>query len=184
MTSGAVLARGARVLARAVREEPWMFAVAVGGSTAYAMLTIATAQVVGAVVGRVVVPAFDTGRIDAAALATGAAVIAAVAVAKVAGVFARRLGAGAMQFRMQARYRRAVTSRYLRLPLAWHHRHATGTLLSNANADVEAAWYPIAPLPFAVGTVVMLLAAATSLLLTDWVIALVEIGRASCRERV
>ena len=50
------------------------------------------------------------------------------------------------------RYRRRVTRRYLDLPLAWHHRHATGTLLSNANSDVEAAWFPIAPLPFAVGT--------------------------------
>ena len=44
-----------------------------------------------------------------------------------------------MQFRLQAAYRRRVTRRYLGLPLAWHQRHATGTLLSNANADVEAA---------------------------------------------
>ena len=64
-----------------------------------------------------------------------------------------------MQFRLQASYRRRVTRRYLDLPLAWHHRNATGTLLSNASSDVEATWFPIAPLPFAVGTVVMLLVA-------------------------
>ena len=79
------------------------------------------------------------------------------------GIFGRRLGAGYMQFRLQAAYRRRVTRRYLELPLAWHHRHATGTLLSNANSDVEAAWFPIAPLPFAVGTLVMLVAAVGSL---------------------
>jgi ABC-type multidrug transport system fused ATPase/permease subunit len=78
-----------------------------------------------------------------------------------------------MQYRLQARYRREVTRRYLALPLSWHHRHPTGTLLSNANADVESAWYPIAPFPFAVGTVVMLIAAIGSLFVTDWVLALV-----------
>ena len=64
---------------------------------------------------------------------------------------ARRLGAGIMQYRLQARYRRDVTRQYLRLPLSWHQRHPTGQLLSNANADVEAVWFPIAPLPMAVG---------------------------------
>ncbi len=82
-----------------------------------------------------------------------------VSLLRVVGIFGRRLGAGYMQYRLQAAYRRRVTRRYLRLPLSWHHRHATGTLLSNANSDVEAAWYPIAPLPFAVGTLVMLVAA-------------------------
>jgi hypothetical protein len=36
-------------------------------------------------------------------------------------------------------------------------------LLSNANSDVEAAFVPIAPLPFAVGTVVMIFAALVAL---------------------
>jgi ABC-type multidrug transport system fused ATPase/permease subunit len=98
-----------------------------------------------------------------------------IALLRVASIFGRRLGAGYMQFRLQARYRRAVTRRYLALPPAWHQRHATGTLLSNANSDVEAAFVPIAPLPFAAGTLVMIAAAIVSLLLTDWVLALVGI---------
>ena len=173
MTSGTVLWKGLRVLGRAIRDEPGMFTLALVGSLVYSLLTIATARVVGAVVGRVVVPAFDTGRVSAVAVALAAAAILAVALGKVSGVFGRRLGAGAMQFRLQARYRRSVVRRYLRLPLSWHNRHATGTLLSNANADVEAAWFPIAPLPFAVGTVVMLVASIASLLATDWVFGLV-----------
>ncbi|NED56603.1 ABC transporter ATP-binding protein, partial [Micromonospora aurantiaca] len=56
---------------------------------------------------------------------------------------------------------------------AWHHRHPTGQLLSNANADVEAVWAPIAPLPMAVGVVFMLLIAAVSMLVTDVVVAAV-----------
>ena len=75
-----------------------------------------------------------------------------VAILRAVGIVARRLGAGVMQYRMQAHYRRAVTRQYLSLPMEWHQRHPTGQLLSNANSDVEAAWGPIAPLPMAVGT--------------------------------
>ena len=73
---------------------------------------------------------------------------------------ARRLGAGIMQYRMQAALPpRASPASTSRLPMEWHQRHPTGQLLSNANSDVEAAWGPIAPLPMAVGTVAMMVIA-------------------------
>jgi len=78
-----------------------------------------------------------------------------------------------MQYRLQATYRRRVTRAYLRLPMSWHQAHPTGELLSNANADVEAAWWPIAPLPMAVGVVVMVIGALAFLVSTDPVLALV-----------
>ena len=132
---------------------------------------------VGAIVGEVVVPALEhRARRRRAGRARRGRVWSAVSLLKVVGIFGRRLGAGYMQFRLQARYRRRVTRRYLDLPLSWHQRHATGTLLSNANSDVEAAWFPIAPLPFAVGTLVMLVAAIGSLFVTDWVLALVGVA--------
>ena len=171
-----VFGKGLRVLGRAIREEPWVFAIGVCGSVVFGLMTIASAYVVGAVTGRVVVPAIDHGDVTVAALAAGGGAVFAVSVLRVLGILGRRLGAGAMQFRLQATYRRRVTRRYLSLPIAWHHRHATGTLLSNANADVEAAWYPIAPLPFAVGTLVMLVGAIVALFATDWVIALVGLA--------
>jgi ATP-binding cassette subfamily B protein len=176
LASDRTVGSGLRVLGHAIREQPRLFAVGVGGSVLFGLLTIAGARVIGIVVGRIVVPAIDSGHVTAAVLGAGAAAIMAVSAGKVLGLFGRRLGAGAMQFRLQASYRRRVTRRYLELPLAWHHRHATGTLLSNANADVEAAFYPIAPLPFAVGTVVMLIVAVGSLFFTDWVLALVGVG--------
>ena len=57
-----------------------------------------------------------------------------------------------MQYRMQADLPARGHPAVPRLPLSWHQRHPTGQLLSNANADVEAAWAPIAPLPMAVGS--------------------------------
>src|SRR3712207_1225243 len=78
-----------------------------------------------------------------------------------------------MAFRLQAEYRRRVTAQYLRLPLAWHQKHPTGQLLSNANSDVEAAWFFVSPLPFAVGALVMIAITVVSLLLTDPLLAVI-----------
>ncbi|MEW2377794.1 ABC transporter ATP-binding protein [Micromonospora sp. NPDC047812] len=175
-TSRDVLVRGLAVLGRAIREEPRIFAVAVSGSVLFGAMTVASAYVVGAVVGDVVVPAIERGAVGVGGLALAAVALFGISVLRVAGIFGRRLGAGYMQYRLQAAYRRRVTRRYLELPLAWHHRNATGTLLSNANSDVEAAWYPIAPLPFAVGTLVMLVGAVGSLFVTDWALALVGVA--------
>ncbi|MGK5672228.1 ABC transporter ATP-binding protein [Micromonospora sp. URMC 106] len=171
-----MLWRGLAVLGRAIREQPRIFAVAVTGSVLFGAMTVASAFVVGAVVGDVVVPAIERGSVGVGALALAAAALFGISVLRVAGIFGRRLGAGYMQYRLQAAYRRRVTRRYLELPLAWHHRNATGTLLSNANSDVEAAWHPIAPLPFAVGTLVMLVGAVASLFVTDWALALVGLA--------
>jgi ATP-binding cassette, subfamily B, bacterial len=168
-----VIRRGLRILWISVREEPRIFAVSAVGSALFGLMTVGSAYVLGWIAGRVIVPAFDSGDVKASALGLAAAAILAVAVLKVVGILGRRLGAGVMQYRLQATYRRRVTRKYLDLPLAWHHRHPTGSLLSNANSDVEATWYPIAPFPFAVGVVFMVGIAATALFLTDWMLALI-----------
>jgi ATP-binding cassette subfamily B protein len=167
------LRRGLRILGTAIRMEPRIFAIAVAGSAVYGTTTVGSAWVFGRVTDGLVVPAFRAGHTTTGALAAAALAIIGVAVLKAAGIVARRLGAGVMQYRLQATYRQRVTRQYLRLPLSWHQRHPTGELLSNANADVEATWYPIAPLPMAVGVLVMLFVAGIALLLTDLVLALV-----------
>jgi ABC-type multidrug transport system fused ATPase/permease subunit len=171
-----VLRRGLRVLGVGIREQPAIFALAVAGSIVFSLLIIATAYVVGAVVGDVAVPAMETGRVPVGVLALAAAALVALSVLRVASMTARRLGAGYMQFRLQASYRRRVTRRYLQLPVAWHQRNATGTLLSNANSDVEATWFPIAPMPFAVGTAVMLFGAVGAVFFTDPALGLVALA--------
>jgi ATP-binding cassette subfamily B protein len=175
-TGNDVLVRGLRVLGRAIRTEPRLFTISAIGSSFFGFLIIANSYVVGAVIGDVVVPAFAEHRVGSGGLALAVAALLGLSVLRVASIWARRLGAGFMQFRLQARYRRAVTRRYLSLPPEWHQRHATGSLLSNASSDVEAAFAPIAPLPFAVGTIVMIAGALVALFLTDWVLALVGVA--------
>ena len=164
------------VLARAIRAEPRLFTVGVIGGSLFCLLVIANAYVVGAVVGHLVVPAFAAHRSSARELLLAGAAFVGISLLRVASILGRRLGAGFMQFRLQARYRRAVTHRYLSLSPSWHQRHATGTLLSNAGSDVESAFVPIFPLPFAVGSLVMIVVATIALLLTDWLLALVGVA--------
>lgn len=168
-----VIRRGLGVLWQAVKEEPRIFAVSAVGSALFALTTIAQAYVFGAITEQVIVPSIRDGEVVVASLAVSFLAIMLVAVLKVVGIIARRLGAGIMQYRLQAAYRRRVTRRYLELPLSWHAEHPTGELLSNANSDVEATWYPIAPFPFAVGVVVMLVTTLGLLFVTDPVLALV-----------
>ncbi|MGY1642767.1 ABC transporter ATP-binding protein [Geodermatophilus sp. SYSU D00703] len=169
----AVVRRGMRHVGRAIAEQPGMFTLAFVASSLYGGMTVASAYVVGEVTQRVVLPAFAEGATTAAALTLAAVAILAVAALKILGILGRRLFAGIMGYRLQADYRRRITGQYLRLPLSWHQRHPTGQLLSNANSDVEAAWFFVAPLPFACGAVVMIAITVATLVATDPWLALV-----------
>ena len=164
---------GFAVLGVAIRREPWIFTLSTVGSLLFGALTVADAWVLGWSTDHVVLPAFDQGTIDSSLLWAVLALFLGVAILRAVGIVARRLGAGVMQYRMQAHTRRAVTRQYLSLPMEWHQRHPTGQLLSNANADVEAAWGPIAPLPMAVGTLAMMVIAVVQMFVADVVLAVV-----------
>jgi len=164
---------GFGVLLVAIKREPLIFTLSTLGSLLFGALTVADAWVLGWSTDNVVLPAFENGEIGADLLVAVLALFLGVAILRAVGIVARRLGAGIMQYRMQARTRRAVTRQYLELPMEWHQRHPTGELLSNANSDVEAAWGPIAPLPMAVGTVAMMVIAVVQMLVADLVLAVV-----------
>ena len=167
------LRRGLFVLAQGIRRAPVTFAVAIVGSVLYGVMTAGTAWAIGRVIADVITPAFRAGRLDVGELARGAGLMTAVVLLLVVGVVIRRIAAGRTVYDLGAIYRRDVTSKYLRLPLSWHNKHPTGQLLSNANADVEATWQVFAPLPMAIGVVVMLVVSAVAMLLADPVLALI-----------
>lgn len=175
-TSGsraATTAEGFGVLWVAIKREPWVFTLSTIGSVLFGLLTVADAWVLGWSTDHVLTPAFEDGEIGGSMLLAVFALFLGVALLRAVGIVARRLGAGIMQYRMQAHSRRAVTRQYLSLPMEWHQRHPTGELLSNANSDVEAAWGPIAPLPMAVGTVAMMVIAVAQMFVADVVLAVV-----------
>ncbi|MBO0892360.1 MAG: ABC transporter ATP-binding protein [Acidothermales bacterium] len=175
MSRDDVMRRGVRLLATAVREEPRIFAGALIGSGLYGGMTVASASALGWATNHAVIPAFRSGHPVTGTLVAGACLIVAVALLKVLGIIGRKILAGIMQYRLMATYRRRVTRQYLRLPFEWHKQHPTGQLLSNANSDVETLWAVIAPLPMALGVVVMVFVSVVSMWLTDAVLALVGV---------
>ena len=171
--TASTLRRGISVMARGIREQPRWFALAVAGSTIYGIATGLLAWVIGRLTDQVVGPAVTAGTVSAGQLWIIGSTISAVVLLNGLGVVARRVGAGTVVANLGAAYRRRVTRQYLRLPLRWHHQHPSGELLSNANADVEAAWNIFAPLPMALGVVVMLIFGAVQMVLVDPVLAAV-----------
>ena len=167
------LVRGARVVWMGIRREPAIFGLAVLGAVVYGVATAAGGFLLGRITNQVLAPAFRTRSISTSRLLETFGLLALVAVITAIGVVLRRAAAGMAMYRLQASYRRDVTRAYLRLPLAWHHRHPTGQLLSNANADVEAMWQVMAPLPMGLGVIVLVLVSLAAMLLADPVLALV-----------
>jgi ATP-binding cassette, subfamily B, bacterial len=165
--------RGARVIGVALRGAPKPFTVGILGASLYAGMTVLSSVVLGWVTDEVLLPTFAAGELDRGLLVLAVVAIVGVATFKAVGVVGRRLGAYIAQFTLQATYRRKVTRRYLDLPLAWHRRHPTGELLSNANADVESAFFVAAPLPMAFGATLLLVITGALLLVTDpWLAAI------------
>ncbi len=165
--SAGLLRRGAAVIGVALREAKGPFSLGIGGAIVYAGMTVAASIVLGWATDEVLYPLVEAGEIDASLLWLALAAIVGVALFKAAGVVGRRLGAYIAQFQLQALYRRRVTRRYLELPLSWHRRHPTGELLSNANADVESAFFVAAPLPMAIGATLLVVITAGLLVITD-----------------
>jgi ABC-type multidrug transport system fused ATPase/permease subunit len=168
-----VVLRGIAVLARGAAERRWEFTVSVLGSALWAFMTVGQAYVLGRITEHTILPAFKTGKVLWGALLSAALLVLAVAALKAVGIAGRRVYAGRVQYELGASYRRRVALRYLALPLRWHQAHSTGRLLSIANSDVEQTWEPMAPLPMAVGVVVMLVVTIAFLLATDPLLAIV-----------
>lgn len=167
------LGRGSRLILRQLRRAPKEFAVGMGFTTLHSVATIASSYVIGWAVDSVVVPAVRRGDLPTASLVGVALALMGVGVVKALGISLRRYGAYRAQYRLEQRDRIDVTDRYLELPIEWHRRYPTGQLLSNVNADVEAASQIAAPLPMAFGVVVMLLVTAVLLVITDPFLAVI-----------
>ncbi len=158
-----------------IRLQPKAFSIGLAGAALYAGMTVAEAFVLGRVTDEVIVPSIRRGSIGTAALVAAVAAIMGVALLKAIGIVGRRAGAFLMQYRLQAHFRRRVTEQYQRLSMEWHRKHSTGSLLSNANSDVESMFWLIAPLPLSCGVLFMVLITFVLLATTDVVLTMIGV---------
>lgn len=170
-----VLRTGLSMLLRGAWEHKRIFGWSFVAGIAFALLQVYSATVLGHVTNNLIVPAFENGRPGLGTIVSGAAIVFVIAACRAIAVAGRRVFASLTQFALYADYRHRLNRQYTDLPLAWHRRHPTGQLLSNVSADVEAMWFVMAPFPFALGTVAMLIYAVISILSADLWLGLVAL---------
>lgn len=163
---GVILAKGFRLIARLVRAHPWAFTIALAGSLVYAGSIIASSRVVGWVTDEVILGILEDdapGRL----LGTGVWALVAVASVKAVGIVARRVGAGWLQLQNRQDLRKALVRQVLKLDMGWYNRQAVGNLISVAEADVAQSTSLLAPLPYATGSLVLLIGSSVLVFTLD-----------------
>ena len=161
-----ILWRGLKLIARYGREHPLPLTVAIAGATLFATMTVAGALVLGWLTDEIIEPGF-AGGVSGTELRWAVFIVIGVAVLRAAGVAARRWFAAMTARRMQMTWRRRLTGTYLGLPLHRLRQLSTGELLAHVDNDVLIGTEAINPLPFAVGTTVLIAFATVQLALID-----------------
>jgi ABC-type multidrug transport system fused ATPase/permease subunit len=152
------------------------FVVAVLGAAVFALCTVASSIAVRWVIDHVIVPRFDEGSVATGTVLTGIGLIIGIGLVRAAGVVVRRTFAGTAQWRIAGTLARSVIDRLVRQPLAWHDRRPDGDLVARAGVDTDAAVSVLAPVPFATGTVLLIVVSAGFMLATDIVMGAVAVS--------
>ena len=158
-----------------MRTHPGPFALAIGGSTLYALMAVGGSVALGRVTDTVIEPGFEEG-VDGGTILLGVATILGVAMLRSVGAMMRRYFGMSASLQMQKTWFMRVIDKYLTVPLDFFGRHQTGTLLAHADADIERAITALQPLPMSVGVVVLLVAAVGSLAAVDPLLMLVGLA--------
>lgn len=174
--TGGPVRRAALLIGRGARAHRGWFTLALIFSVTYGVATVAVGWALGHVTDTVVIPAITESDYSRASLWGGAALILGIGVINSVSVAARRIFAAFVTQGVQAGHRKVVTRQYLDLAPAWHRRHPTGRLLSNAGSDAEAASSVFNPLPFAIGVCAMLLVAGGVMVNADPVLGAIGIA--------
>ncbi|MBJ29985.1 MAG: ABC transporter permease [Acidimicrobiaceae bacterium] len=170
-----VTRRGWRLVRRSLRLHPWPHVVGITGANVFALAIVGFTVVVGRVTDEVILPGLDGDGVSRRSVVVAAAVLAGVGVVRGVSVMARRWFNMLAVGRTQRTWRRAVTDRYLDVPLSFHQARPAGQLLAHADADVEVATSMLKPLAFSMSVVMLAVASLVSLLLVHPLFALVAV---------
>jgi ATP-binding cassette subfamily B protein len=155
---------------------PRIFVVAVLGASLFALCTVASSVAVEWVTDHVLVPRFEDGSVGTGTVLVGIGLVIGIGLLRATGVVIRRTYAGMTQWRIAGTLARSVVDRLVRQPQVWHDRRPDGDLVARAAVDTDAAVSVLAPIPFATGTVVLILVSAGFMLVTDVVLGLVAVA--------
>ncbi|MGH9269758.1 MAG: ABC transporter transmembrane domain-containing protein, partial [Ilumatobacteraceae bacterium] len=153
-----------------LRLHPRPFTIAVFGAAVFALATIGSSIAVEWVTDNVIIPRFERGEVAAGSVLTGVGLVVGIGLVRATGVVIRRTWAGKTQWRVAGSLSDGVVDRLVRQPMSWHQRRPDGDLVARAGVDADAAVSVLAPIPFATGTVLLIVVSAVWLLVTDVVL--------------
>ena len=151
------------------------FVVAVAGAAVFAVCTIASSFAVQWVIDEVIFPRFESDDLASGALLTGVALIIGIGLVRATAVIFRRSFASMGMWRVAESYTNQVLDRLVRQPITWHRRRPDGDLVARAGVDTEAAVSVLAPIPFALSTVLMIIGSTVWLFYLDPWLGLVAV---------
>lgn len=144
-----------------------LFALAVAGATVFALCTVLSAEIVGRITDDVIRPRFDEGSVASGTVVAVLGALVLVGVIRAAAVVVRRSFAGRTTWRITEMLTGRVIDRVVAQPAPWHRRQQTGEIINRGGVDAEAATAVLNPLPYASGTVVILVVSSVWLITTD-----------------
>jgi len=168
---------GLRLVWSLVRPHGGPFSAAVFGAMVFAGGTVVSAEVLGWIVDTTVIPTLQGDRNATRSDIFGAiAAVLAVAVIRSIAVVARRFFAGMTSERVERSARRGLADQYLAQPISWLRSVPSGRLIAHVDSDIRTLTEPLAPLPFSIGVVFLMIFSTISLVLIDVYVAIVALA--------
>jgi ABC-type multidrug transport system fused ATPase/permease subunit len=159
-----------------LRFHPRIFAIAVGGASIYAVCTVASSFGVAYLVDQVILPRFETEKIDAGVYFIGAAIVIGIGLLRAFGVVVRRSYAGISNWRTVESISMLLVKKIMAQPVSWHKRKMTGDLVARVGVDSDAAAEVLGPLPFSTSVVLLVFLTGGWLIVVDVPLGLVAIS--------
>jgi ABC-type multidrug transport system fused ATPase/permease subunit len=165
--------RNAHFIVELVKVHPKLFIIALLGAAVFALLTVASSFAIGRVIDDVILPAFDEDGVSTSTVIAGLGLVIGIGVLRSVAIVVRRSYASITMWRVAQTFTNRVVDRYAAQPISWHNRRADGDLVQRAGVDAEATVSVLAPIPFATGTLIMLVASTIWMLVIDIPLGLV-----------
>lgn len=162
-----MLREGVAIAVRFARARTGSFSLAVLGAALFVSAIVASAMVIGRITDELIVPVLDQGATYESLIWPAMWAIVGIAVWKAAAIVLRRAAAGYLQFRVQADARHDLIEHLLKLELAWYQRQSTGTLLAVSDTDIRQGTFILAPLPYGIGSSLLLVGTVILILVID-----------------
>jgi ABC-type multidrug transport system fused ATPase/permease subunit len=146
------------------------------GAISFAATIVVSAGVIGWITEEVVLPAFAAEGVTGVGIRETAAVLGGVAIWRSVSIVLRRGAAAWWQLRTEQALRRQVVQHQLGLSLRWYATRGVGDLLAVSGNDTKKATGLLAPLPFALGSLLLLVGAMGLVLTIDVRLGLIAGG--------